>query len=465
MNQFYDIAVLGGGPAGYVAALRAAQAGKRVALIEADHLGGTCLNRGCIPSKALLHQASVLEQIRQAEQWGIETGAPAVNLSRMMAHKDQVINRLRAGIASLLKAGKIEHLNGWGEVHADKRISVRFPDGGQTQVQAAAIILATGSSPAVPPIPGLEEVVYYTSDTIFGLTELPASIAILGGGFIGVEFACLFAGLGIPVTLIELADRLIPAEDADAAAALTRSLRKKGVTVWTGRKVTALSPSGTGAAIRIQTEGSAGAVQSLEVETVLVATGRKPNTSAFQTLGLAMQGPFVQVNEYLETSHPGIYAAGDVIGGWQLAHVASAEGEAAAINASGGRKRMDYKGVPRCIYTDPEIASTGLSEAEASARGYDVRTVTFSHAANGKALAAGAHSGFTKLIADATHGEVLGMVMVGPHVTEMIATGTAFLMLEATVEDMAGMIFPHPTVSETMMEAAARWLEENEMHK
>jgi len=459
MNQFYDIAVVGGGPAGYVAAIRAAKEGKQVVLIEADHLGGTCLNRGCIPSKTLLHQASVLEQIRQAGQWGIEAGAPAVNLSRMMAHKDQVINRLRAGIASLLKAGKIAHLNGWGEVHADKRISVRLLDGQQVQVQAAAIILATGSMPAVPPVPGLQEVSYYTSDTMFGMTELPASIAILGGGFIGVECACIFAGLGVPVTLIELADRLIPAEDAEAAAALTRSLRKKGVTVWTGRKVNELSQSGEGAAIQVRVEEQGGAVQSLNVEAVLVATGRKPNTSAFQSLDLAMTGPFVKVNAYMETSHPGIYAAGDVIGGWQLAHVASAEGEVAAINAAGGRKRMDYKGVPRCIYTDPEIASTGLSEQEAKEHGYEVRSVTFSHAANGKALAAGAHSGFTKLIADATHGEVLGLVMVGPHVTEMIAAGTAFLMLEATVEDVAGMIYPHPTVSETMLEAAVKWLE------
>jgi dihydrolipoamide dehydrogenase len=424
--------------------------------VEAEQLGGTCLNRGCIPSKTLLHQAGVLDQIRQAQGWGIETGEITFSMAKMIARKNQVIQRLRTGIASLLKAGRIELLSGWGEVQADRSITVRLPEGKTERVQASSIILATGSSPAVPPIPGLEEVPYYTSDTIFDMEQLPSTLAILGGGFIGVEFACIFASLGVEVTLIEMAERLIPGEDEDASAALTKSLRKKGVKVLAGWKVASLRRNG--GVIRLQAAEPTGIVQTFEAEALLVATGRKPNTSSFASLGLAMNGSFVQVNEYLETSIPGIYAAGDVIGGWQLAHVASAEGLVAAINAAGGREKVNYKAVPRCVYTDPEIASTGMSEAEARARGYAVKTVIYQHIGNGKALAADDHHGFTKLIAEEKYGEVLGMVLVGPHVTEMISTGTAFLMMEATVDEVAGMIYPHPTVSESIMEAAAKWL-------
>ncbi|MED1795222.1 dihydrolipoyl dehydrogenase [Brevibacillus nitrificans] len=456
MSQTYDIAVIGGGPAGYVAAIRGAKEGKRVVLIEADHLGGTCLNRGCIPSKTLLHQAGILEQIRNAASWGIETGEVTFSLEKMLNRKNQVIATLRTGIAGLLKAGKIDLVQGFGEVNPDKSISVQAADGLRTIVKASSIILATGSTPSVPPIPGLAEVPYFTSDTIFDVEQVPRSIAILGGGFIGVEFACIFASLGSKVTVLEMADRLIPQEDKDAANILSKSLRKKGVTIGTGLKVTSIARDETG--IVIHAQDTKGNTEAIPAEALLVAVGRKPNLSATANLNVEMNGPFVQVNEYLETSIPGIYAAGDIIGGWQLAHVASAEGQTAAINAAGGKQKGNRKAVPRCIYTSPEISSVGLSEEEAKAQGYAVKTTIYSHAGNGKAMASDENGGFTKLIAEETYGEVLGVVMVGPHVTEMISTGTAFLSLEATVDDVANMIYPHPTVSESFMEAAAKWL-------
>lgn len=453
--QTYDIAVLGGGPAGYVAAIRASKEGKRVALIEADFVGGTCLNRGCIPSKTLLHSAGVIDQIRKASSWGIETGEVTVSLEKMMTRKNQVITRLRTGITSLLKAGKIGLLQGFGEVNADKSIRVRIGEEVQT-IQAGSIILATGSTPAVPPIPGLADVPFYTSDTIFDIEQVPESIAILGGGFIGVEFACIFASLGAKVTIVEMADRLIPLEDADASSVLSKSLRSKGVTLGTGLKVTSVTQTSEG--IQVNAENTKGDTQRVSCEALLVAVGRKPNLSAFSQLNLELNGPFVKVNEYLETSVPGIFAAGDLIGGWQLAHAASAEGQTAAINAAGGKQKVNDRAVPRCIYTHPEISSVGLSEEEAKARGYNVKTSIYQHSGNGKALASDESGGFTKLIAEETYGEVLGIVMVGPHVTEMIAAGTAFLSLEATVDDVADMIYPHPTVSESLMEVAAKWL-------
>lgn len=450
----FDVAVIGGGPGGYVAALRAAKEGRRVALVEADQLGGTCLNRGCIPSKTLLRHADVIEEIRQAKAWGIETGDVQLSLEKMMARKDQVIQRLRAGIAALLKAGKVTVYNGRGVVRPDKTIAI---DGAEPEtIQASSIILATGSMPFVPPIAGLDQVPYHTSDTIFSLTEIPQSVAIIGGGVIGVEFARIFASLGSAVSIVEMAPRLVPNEDPDAAAALAKALQKRGVSLLTDARVE--SAAQRDGRIVLEVSRAGGEKSQLATDTLLVSVGRKPNLSGIDQLGLTMDGPFVRVNEYLETNIPGIYAIGDLIGGWQLAHVASAEGLTAARNACGERVRMDYKAVPRCIYTHPEVASVGLSEAEAKAQGYAVKTAVYPLPQLGKMMAMDERDGFVKVIAEEKYGEILGVVMVGPHVTEMISTATAYLHLEGTMEELAGMIFPHPTVSEGLLEAAASWL-------
>ncbi|UYZ12258.1 dihydrolipoyl dehydrogenase [Brevibacillus sp. WF146] len=452
--QTYEIAVLGGGPAGYVAAIRAAKEGKRTALIEAGELGGTCLNRGCIPSKTLLHHAWVIEQIGKARKWGIETGELTLSLEKMMARKDQVVKRLQTGIASLLKAGRIELFAGRGQVRPDKTIDISS-ESGSTTIRADAIVLATGSAPAVPPIPGLAATSYYTSDTIFSLQKIPETLAIIGGGIIGVEFASMFAAFGARVTVIEMADRLVPQEDADAAEALAKAFRKKGVRIATGTKVASVAQQQGKTLIR--TADADGQPAEFRCDALLVAAGRTPNLTGVEELRLEMDGPFIKVDAFLETSVPGIYAAGDVIGGWQLAHAASAEGQIAALNACGGREAINYRTVPRCVYTHPEIASVGLSEREAAEQGYRVKTAVYPHAGNGKALAEDDYTGFTKLIAEETYGEVLGVVMVGPHVTEMIAAGSAFIHTESTVEEMAGMIYAHPTISESLMEVAAKW--------
>ncbi|WP_027415952.1 dihydrolipoyl dehydrogenase [Aneurinibacillus terranovensis] len=450
----YNVVVVGGGPGGYVAAIRAAKEGQTVALIEADHVGGTCLNRGCIPSKTLLRHAEVIEDIKAAENWGIHAGELTLSLDKMMARKDQVIKRLRTGIISLLKAGKVDVYQGVGTVQPDKTIMISANE--NQVIKAHSIILATGSVPFVPSINGMGEVSYHTSDTIFAIKEIPESIVIVGGGFIGVEFACIFQSLGTKVTVIEMADRLLPNEDPDASAALRKALQKKNITLLTRTTVASIGFGKNGKVVHVTDH--AGNRDELICSEILMAVGRRPNLSGIADLRLKMTGPFVEVNDYLETSIKGIYAVGDLIGGSQLAHTASAEGSVAALNASGQRIAMNYKVIPRCVYTQPEIASVGLTEEEARKKGYQVKVSMYHHVGNGKALAIDRKDGFTKIIAEEKYGEILGAVLVGPHVTEMISTPAAFMHLEGTIDELASMIYPHPTVSETIMEAAASWL-------
>ena len=451
----YEVGVIGGGPAGYVAAIRAAQLGRTVVLVEARELGGTCLNRGCIPSKTLLRHAEVIENIEKAKSWGIETGPVTVSMSKMMARKDEVIQKLRTGIAYLMKQGKIDVLNSYGEVQADGSISIE-ENGEKKVVKADKVILATGSKPVVPPIPGLEKENFHTSDTIFDIKEIPSSLVIVGGGIIGVEFACIFSALGVPVTIVEMSERIVPSEDPQAAKVLAKSLKKKGISILTSTKVTAVEQRDGGRLVHI--ERQSGQTETLNTDLILLSVGRSPNTSAFQSLDLEMNGPFVKVDERMATSQPTIYAAGDLVGNWQLAHVASAEGLVAAANAAGEEETMDYHVVPRCVYTSPEIASVGITEEEAEQSGVAYKVMKVDHASDGKALTLDEKEGFTKLIADTTHGEILGVSMVGFHVTEMIAEPSAYMRLEGTVDELASMIHAHPTVTETLYEAAATWL-------
>lgn len=451
MTASYDIVVIGGGPGGYVAALHAAELGKKAALIEPDFLGGTCLNRGCIPSKTLLKHAEIIESIEKAKDWGIETGELTLSFDKMKKRKNDVIERLRGGIAFLLKQGKIDVYNGFGSVQEDGSVRVKTEAGEET-IQAGRVIVATGSTPAVPPIPGLDEVQFDTSDTIFDIAEIPKSVVIIGGGVIGMEFACIFSSLKANVTVVEAADRIIPTEDAEAGKLLAKVLKKKGITLHTKSKVQSVrEQNGFKTVVCLDALGKE---FNVEAETLLVSTGRRPNLSATNELSLSMNGPFIQVNEKMETSQPNVYAVGDVIGGWQLAHAASAEGVVAANNASGVVDAMDYKVMPRCIYTFPEIAGVGLTEEEAKGQGIDVRVEKFDFAGSGKALASGEPDGFTKIIYEAQYGEIIGVVMAGSHVTEMISEASAFMYLEGTIDEAAKMVHPHPTISETFFEAA-----------
>ena len=457
----YDVVVIGGGPGGYVAAIRAAKLGCSVALVEADQLGGTCLNRGCIPSKTLLHHAEIIEQIRKASSWGIETGEMRFSFAKMNARKDQVIMRLRTGIASLLKEGKIEHFKGFGSVHADNTISIQSGDKVETII-AERIILATGSTPFVPNIIGINQVDIHTSDTILDIKEIPSSIVIIGGGVIGVEFACIFASLNTEVTIIEMAETILPNEDPEAAKVLHKALQKKNIKIQTHAKVEVLRQNETDKLVLFQTKD--GSTISIACDQILVAIGRKPNLSALSELSIKMEGSYVSVNKNMETSIPGIYAVGDLVGGWQLAHVASAEGMVAAANAAGKIQEIDYSIVPRCVYTLPEIASVGLMEREAKEKGYAVKVGIHHLVGNGKALAMDGREGFVKIIAEEKYGEILGTVMVGPHVTEIISEVAAFMKLEGTLEELGSMIHPHPSLSESIYEAAISWLEKG-LHK
>ncbi|WP_221568393.1 dihydrolipoyl dehydrogenase [Alkalihalobacillus sp. TS-13] len=452
MTKTYDIAVVGGGPGGYVAALHAAKLGKKVALVEVTFLGGTCLNKGCIPSKTLLKHAEVIESIHKAEEWGIETGNLTFSLEKMIKRKDDVIQRLRNGISFLLKQGKIDVYEGFGRIEQDNRIQIDAEQNNQT-INAENIIIATGSIPAVPPIEGLDTVTFDTSDTIFDIPDIPKSLTIIGGGVIGVEFACIFASLNVEVTLIEMEDRLLPGEDRDASKLLANELRKKGVKLLLNTKVDCVHQAGAYKTVNCTDDGDNEHV--IETETLLVSVGRKPNLSAVANLNLLKDGPFIKVNEQLETNLPNIYAVGDVIGGYQLAHVASAEGIVAANNAAGGSDQIDYKVIPRCIYTLPEIASVGITEEEARTKGIVYKTERFDLSGNGKAIAEGHTSGFSKIIYEEKFGEIIGVIMAGPHVTEMISEASAFMYLEGTIEEAAKMIHPHPSVSESFFENAS----------
>ncbi|WP_394237732.1 dihydrolipoyl dehydrogenase [Niallia oryzisoli] len=457
MSKKYDLVIVGGGPGGYVAALHAAKNGQKVALIEADHLGGTCLNRGCIPSKTLLRHTEIIESIQEAKEWGIETGELRLSLDKMRKRKDDVINKLRSGIAFLMKQDKVDVFNGLGIIESSNAVKVVGQDS-EELLEAGKIIIATGSTPVVPPIPGLDSVSFETSDSIFDIKEIPESIAIIGGGVIGVEFATIFASLNSRVTIIEMADRLAPLEDVEASKLLEKTLKKKGIKILTSTKVERFEKAGEKVAtVCTDKKGKEVVVES---STLIVSVGRKPNLSATSKLNLEMAGPFIKVNNKMETSIPNVYAVGDVVGGFQLAHVASAEGIVAANNASGELDKIDYHVVPRCIYTLPEIASVGLSEADAKAKGLNVRTEKFDHAGNGKSLAAGDTTGFTKIVYDEKLGEIIGVTMVGQHVTEMISEASAFMYLEGTVEEAAKMIHPHPSVVESFYEAA-----QNIVHK
>ncbi|HLR43132.1 MAG TPA: dihydrolipoyl dehydrogenase [Pseudogracilibacillus sp.] len=444
----YDVIVVGGGPGGYVAAIRAAKEGKKTALVEKDFLGGTCLNRGCIPSKTLLKHAEIIEQIEKAQGWGIETSDLSFDLTKMLARKDEVIQTLRNGIQGLLQAGKIDVFAGHGVIQPNKTVQIDE----DKSITANNIIIATGSRPFVPPISGVEDVSFHTTDTIFDIEKIPEKLVIVGGGVIGVELANIFASLKTEVTVIELGDRIIPTEDKDASKALLKSLKQKGVKVLLNHQVHAISEKADKKEIHVLNKKDESSV--IEADALLIAVGRTPNTEAFEQLQLKMDGKFVQVNDYLETSEKGVFAVGDVIGNLQLAHVASSEGLVAAQNLTKQTVKMNYDVMPRCIYTTPQVATVGKTETQLKEQNIAYKSHVFQFSSNGMALATGETDGFSKVLIDEKYGEILGVVMVGAHVTEMISQSSAYMYLEGTVDELANMVQPHPSLSEALMESA-----------
>ena len=441
MEYAYDVAVLGGGPGGYEAAIRCAQYGLKTALVEARELGGTCLNRGCIPTKALLHGAEVWETVGDARALGIRTEGRALDYAALAAFKERQVSLLRRGVESLEKAHGVEVVAGFGRLENANTLEVEG-----RRLTARRVILATGSQPALPPIPGAQDAL--TSDGVLSLTALPASLVIVGGGVIGMEFATLFSSLGVKVTVLEMLPDILPGVDARLSALLRRSLKRRRVDIINNARVTE-----NGSTVRYEVDGEP---RTEQAERCAVCTGRRPQTQGIglEAVGVRTQRGYVCVNDRMETSVPGIYAVGDITGGPQLAHAASAQGLVAAANCAGLERSMQGRAVPACVYTRPEIACVGLDEQTARAQGRQVRTGVFDVAGNGRCAVMNERLGLCVVVADAQSDELLGAQIMAPRATDLIAEVAAVMRLHGTAEDLANTIHPHPTVSEIVMEAA-----------
>ena len=445
----YDIVIIGGGPGGYVAAIKASQLGSKVALVEGDRIGGVCLNYGCIPTKTLLRSAKLYQDLMLAESFGIDIDRPEgikVNWANMMKRKDAVVSKIVGGVEQLVKFNKIDVYKGYGKAIDANTVVV-----GDETIKAKNMILATGSSVMVPEIEGLKEAIenghVIDSTGAIKLEKQPKSITIIGGGVIAVEFATLFNSLGTKVTVIQRSDVILKMLDVDVRNTIQKHLINTGVDVITNATIEKID----GNTLHYSVDGKTTSVTS---DVILSSLGRVPNLKGFETLGIKVDKRGVVVDDHMETSVKGVYAIGDMCGKMMLAHVASAEGIVAAEAIHGSKTSIDYNKVPACIYSFPEVGVIGYSEEAAVKAGYDVGTSTFPLSANGKAVAEGETTGFVKIVHDKKYGEVIGVHIVASHATDMIAEAAVTMELEGTIYDIAKTVHPHPTLSEIVMEAA-----------
>lgn len=452
-REEFDLIIIGSGPGGYVAGIRAGQLGLKAAVVEKDpKLGGTCTLRGCIPTKALLHTAEVLDEIRGAAGLGIQVGEPALDAAKAQERKQKVVDANSRGIEYLLKKNKVASLQGFGRITGPNEVEVEGANG-KTAYGAKFILVATGSVPRDIPIAPADGEKVLNSDHILDLKQVPASLAVLGAGAVGTEFASIYASFGSQVTLIEMLPRILPIEDEEVSAELQKALRKRGIEVMAGTKL--LSVEKTGSGVRLKLEG--GKKDTVEAEMLLVAVGRRPVTEniGLEALGIEVERGYIKVNGLMQTKVPHIYAIGDVVNTPWLAHVASAEGILAVEHLAGKKvKPINYDRVPSCTYCDPEVGSVGLTEAKAKERGYDVQVGKFPFSALGKARILGRTEGFVKVVRETKYDEVLGVHIVGAHATDLIAEACVTLQMEGTDEELFRTMHAHPTLSEAVMEAA-----------
>ncbi|MDR2492127.1 MAG: dihydrolipoyl dehydrogenase [Coriobacteriales bacterium] len=445
------LAIIGGGPGGYVAAIRAAQLGGDVTVIEKGELGGTCLNAGCIPTKALLHAAGYLTMAQKASLCGVTLNA-SLDFAKTQAYKAGVVAQLVVGVTGLLKANKVRTIKGEASFTERRTLQVKAADGSSEQIEFDKAIIASGSTAIMPPIPGLDLPVCMDSTDALALAAVPKSMVVIGGGVIGVEMATAYAAFGTQVTIVEMMDRIVPLIDREMGAFVRSKLEAKGIAVMTEAKLLSVQEHNKVAEVSVEAMGS---VQTLSAERVLVAIGRRADTESLnlEGIGIAANRGCIVVDSRQRTSVEGIYAIGDCTGGTMLAHVASQQGEAAAENALGHYVDYDGKTVPSCVYTDPELASVGLSEEQAKERGVDYIVGRFPLAANGKSLVMGS-DGLVKIIAGKRYGEILGVHIVGPRATDLIVEGALAIGLEATLDELIATVHAHPTVGEALREAA-----------
>ena len=451
----FDLIVLGSGPGGYVAAIRASQLGLKTAIVEAEELAGICHNWGCIPTKALLKSAQVYEYINHASDYGITVKDATADFGSMVKRSRGVADGMSKGVQFLMKKNKIEIISGWGKIQPGKKVEVSDKDGKKTVYAGDHILIATGARARELPTLKIdnEKVIGYRK--AMTLENQPKSMVVVGSGAIGVEFAYFYNAIGTKVTVVEFMDRIVPVEDEEVSKALEKSYKKSGITIMTSSEVTKVDTKGAGCKVTVKT---AKGEEVLECDVVLSAAGVVSNLEniGLEEVGILVDKGKIQVNEYYQTNMPGYYAIGDVVPGPALAHVASAEGIICVEKIAGHHpEALDYGNIPGCTYCSPEVASVGMTEAKAKAAGYEVRIGKFPFSASGKASASGAKEGFVKLVFDKKYGELLGAHLIGANVTEMIAEIVAIRKLETTGQELIKTVHPHPTMSEAIMEAAA----------